>query len=65
MIYNNLERLTSAIQALFGHKAQRKVKRVRATRRALWTRELDAAWLPALKAAKVDHIDPALDRLLD
>jgi hypothetical protein len=61
MIYGHFLRITSVIRAALVRKAEG----ARTTRRALWAWEVDAAWLSVLEAARVDHIDPALDRLLD
>lgn len=35
------------------------------TRRALYTHELGPEWRDALAAAKFDHLDPELDKLMD
>lgn len=35
------------------------------TRRAYFAHELPDAWVGALESAKVEHLDPKLDRLLD
>jgi len=61
MIYRHVLRIASVIRAALVRKAEG----ARATRRALWAWEVDAVWRPVLEAARVDHIDPALDRLLD